>query len=321
MLRYLLSFGLGLVFATTAQAQDFPDKPITLVVPYAAGGAGDTIARPTAERLSKELGVQVIVENAPGAQGVIGTEKVVRSAADGYTIGLQFATMSAQQFFAKSVPYDVLTDIVPIYRAGRAPQVLALNTSIPVTDVKDFVEYARSQPNPLSYGSTGLGNPPHLAGELFQQLTGIKLNHIPYEGGGPVLVDLLGGQIPMAFMTLATIRPNIEAKTVKALAVLEASRSRLEPDIPTLAEGGVENFAIPDTWVGFIAPAGVPEDVKTKLYDAFVATYKDPEIAGLLEKAGYEVEAPIDPAQFAEVVKKDVEVYRKIAQDAGLTGK
>jgi tripartite-type tricarboxylate transporter receptor subunit TctC len=317
MLRFSILVAALLAQPLGAVAQTYPDKPIRLIVPFAAGGAGDIIARPIAEAAGAELGQPVLVDNRPGAQGVTGSQAAATSAPDGYTILLNFSTISSTQFFTKGVPYDSIKSFTPLVKAAMAPQCLVVIPSLPVRSVTDLIEYAKKQPGGLSYGSTGIGNPPHIAGELLQLKTGIKLVHVPYRGGAPVLNDLLAGVIPMAFMTLATVRPSSEAGKVRVLGVLEGKRTRIAPDLPTLGESGLPGYSIPDTWVGFLGPAGLPPPIVERLNRALNNALRKQDVRALLENAGYEVLGGTSD-ELAATMKQDVETYRRIVEGAGI---
>jgi tripartite-type tricarboxylate transporter receptor subunit TctC len=259
----------------------------------------------------------VLVDNRPGAEGVTGSQAAATSTPDGYTILLNFSTISSTQFFAKSVPYDSIKSFTPLVKAAMAPQCLVVIPSLPVRSITDLIEYAKKQPGGLSYGSTGIGNPPHIAGELLQLQTGIKLVHVPYRGGAPVLNDLLAGVIPMAFMTLATVLPSSKAGKVRVLGVLEGKRTRIAPDLPTIGESGLPGYSIPDTWVGFLGPAGLPQPIVERLNRAINNALGKQEVRALLEKAGYEVLGGTSD-DLAATMKRDVEAYRGIVEGAGI---
>lgn len=317
MLRLLILVAALLGHPLGALAQGYPDRPIRLIVPFAAGGAGDIIARPIAEAARAELGQPVLVDNRPGAEGVTGSQVAATSAPDGYTILLNFSTISSTQFFRKNVPYDPIKSFTPLVKAAMAPQCLVVIPSLPVHSITDLIEYAKKQPAGLSYGSTGIGNPPHLAGELLQLRTGIKLVHVPYRGGGPVLNDLLAGVIPMAFMTLATVLPSANAGKVRIIGALENKRTRIAPDLPTISEAGLPGYSIPDTWVGFLGPAGLPQPIAQRLNGALNKALHKQEVRALLESSGYELLGGTSD-ELAATMKQDVEAYRKIAEGAGI---
>jgi tripartite-type tricarboxylate transporter receptor subunit TctC len=317
MLRFLILVAAVLGYPLGAFAQSYPGRPVKLIVPFAAGGAGDIIARPIAEAVRAELGQPVLVDNRPGAEGVTGSQAAATSAPDGYTILLNFSTISSTQFFVKSVPYDPITSFTPLIKAAMAPQCLVVIPSLPVHSITDLIEYAKKQAAGLSYGSTGIGNPPHIAGELLQLQTGIKLVHVAYRGGGPVLNDLLAGVIPMAFMTLATVLPSANAGKVRIIGVLEHKRTRIAPDLPTISEAGLPGYSIPDTWVGFFGPTGLPRPIVLRLNQALNNALRKQEVRSLLESSGYEVLGSTSD-ELAATMKQDVAAYRKIVEGAGI---
>lgn len=315
--RLFIVAGLAIT-ASAAQSQDYPTKPIRLIVPYAGGGAGDIIARPIAEKLREELGQPIVIENKAGAQSVIGSEFVQRADADGYTLLMNFSTFGATQFFVKGVPYDTLKDFTPIIKAAMAPQCAVVSLPLPVKNITELVEYAKKQPNGISYGSTGNGNPPHIAGEMMKARTGANFVQVIYRGGGPLMNDLLGGQIPMAFLTLATALPHTSTGKLRMIGMLESRRTTIAPDIPTVAETGLPGFSIPETWVGFLGPANMPRPIVDKLNAAFNKVLKSPDLKQLLETAGYELVGGT-PEELAAQMKADVESFRKVVETAGIT--
>ncbi len=267
----------ALAASTTAQAQDFPTKSIRLIAPFAAGASTDFLARTVAQSMSRELGQQVVVENKPGAGGVLAAELVARSAPDGYTFLLTSAgivTMN-QHIYAK-LPYDPIKDFTPLTIAVRMPIVTVVNPSVPVKNLHELLAYAKAHPGKLTYGSAGTGTSQHLAGELFKSMADVDLLHVPYRGGGPAMTDLLAGQINMMFVQVPSALPQVKAGKVRAIAVGSDKRDAKLPDVPTVAEGGVKGYNS-DTWYGFVLPAGVPAPVVQKMHAAVVKALKESE--------------------------------------------
>lgn len=288
--RLLLGSALALLLAVpgAARAQDFPAKPMRLIVPFAAGASTDFLARTVAQAMGKELGQQVIVDNKPGAGGALAAEAVARAAPDGYTFLLTSAgivTMN-QHIYAK-LPYDPLKDFTPLTIAVRMPIVTVVNPAVPVTNLQELLAYAKAHPGKLTYGSAGTGTSQHLAGELFKSMADVDLLHVPYRGGGPAMTDLLAGQINMMFVQVPSALPQVKAGKVRAIAVGSDKRDALMPEVPTVAEGGVKGYNS-DTWYGFVLPAGVPAPVAQRMHAAIVKALK--ESASKLAEHGFNVD-------------------------------
>lgn len=300
-----------------ASAQAFPTKPIRVVVPYPPGGAGDTVARSIAQKMGESFGHPVIVDNRPGAQTVIGAEIVARAAPDGYTLLLTFNAHHILPFFSKNVPFDSVKDFTPITVVARAPNVVAVHPSAPFASMKELVEYARKNPGKLNYATPGAGTSDHLAGELLSIIAKINLVHVPYKGGSPALNDLLGGQVQMGILVISTVLPHTRSGKLRVLGVIEETRAKAAPDIPTIAEAGIAGYAVPDTWVGLLGPAGLPANLVARFHAEVTKTVSVPEVRSRLEESGFEVVANT-PAEFARAIARSVEVYRKIATEAGI---
>jgi len=299
------------------QAQGYPDKPITLVVPYGPGGSTDLLARSVAQRMSESMGQPIIVENRAGAGGMIGSEIVARAAPDGYTILVGTgATHGIVKFTTKALAYDPVKDFTALTEAVEVPIVLAVHTSVPANNAKEFVEYVKKNPGKISFGSSGTGSPHHLAGELLKQMTGIDMVHVPYKGAGQAMQDLVGGQIPAIFTTLSTAIPQMRGGKIKVLGLVEARRQPSVPDIPSIGES-VPGYAMPRSWLGFFGPAGLPAPIVKRLNTELLKALRAPDIRAKLEAAGMPV-IGTSAEEFATVVKDDIEMYRKIATAAGI---
>lgn len=289
--RLLLGAALASAIAAfgSAQAQDYPNKPIRLVAPFAAGASTDFLARTVAQSMSKELGQPVVVDNKPGAGGALAAEQVARAAPDGHTFLLTSAgivTMN-QHIYAK-LPYDPIKDFAPLTIGVRMPIVTVVHPSVPVKNVQELVAYAKAHPGKLTYGSAGNGTSQHLAGELFKSMADVNLMHVPYRGGGPAMNDLLAGQIQMMFVQVPSGLPQVKAGKVRAIAVGSDRRDPKMPDVPTVAESGIKGYNS-DTWYGFVMPAGVPASVGQKLQAAIVKALKENEQK--LSDHGFNVDA------------------------------
>ena len=303
--------------ATTSLAQA-QNKPIRLIVPYAAGGPLDVTARALAERVKDTLGT-VIVENKPGAGGNIGADAVAKAAPDGLTIGIAAtATHAVNPWLYAKMPFNAATDFAPITQMVRVPNVLVMNAEtsarLKINTVSELIAYAKANPAKLNYGSGGNGSAGHLAGELFKKEAGIFAVHIPYNGGNPAQLALLSGQVDFNFDNLATASANIKAGKLKALAVTTAKRSAMLPDVPAVAET-LKDFEI-DTWWGLVAPAGTPADVVAKLNAAFVAALNSPEAKTRFAALMAEPVAS-SPEQFGTFMKSELEKYEKVVKASG----
>ena len=302
---------------TPALAQVYPTKSITIVVPYGPGGSTDLLARSLAQKMSESMGQAVIVENRPGASGMIGSELVARAAPDGYTIEVGTgATHGIVLFTNKVVPYDPVKSFTALTEAAEVPIVLAVHSSVPANNAKEFVEYVKKNPGKVSFGSSGTGSPHHLAGELLKQMTGIDMIHVPYKGAGQAVQDLIGGQIPAIFTTLSTALPQAHGGKIKILGLVEAKRQPSAPEIPTIGES-VPGYEMPHSWLGIFGPAGMPAPIVKRLNAELLKALHAPDVRAKLETAGMPV-IGTSAEEFAAVVKNDIEMYRKIATAAGI---
>jgi tripartite-type tricarboxylate transporter receptor subunit TctC len=316
-------FLLTTLAALAAPALAQPTRPIRFIVPYAPGGPLDVIARALAEKVKDALGV-VIIENKPGAGGDIGADIAAKSAPDGYTIVMgAVATHAINPWLYAHVPYDPIRDFTPVTRVAQVPNVLVLNAEtaqrLKIATVVDLVTYARAHPGQLNYGSGGNGSAGHLAGEMFKQMAGVFMVHIPYAGGNPAQLALLSGQVDLTFDNLATAAANIRAGKLKAIAVTTAKRSSAMPEIPTLAESGrsvgLGSFDI-DTWFGIFGPAKLPPETRQRLYRAFADALASPEVRARL--ASFMAEpAPLPPDAFGAFVQAELAKYERIVKATG----
>lgn len=283
--RALLALGLCAV-SLTAVAQDaYPSRPIKLVVPYAAGGPADMLARMVAERLSPRLGQPVVIENKPGTGGHTGAEQVAKGPADGYTLVLATIAHNGAVKLYNNLRYDPLKDLQPVILVAESPSVLLVNQSLPVTSVKELLALAQSKPGQLSYGSAGNGSAMHMAAELFRYMTKVDYVHVPYRGGAPAMADLLGGQIQLLFESLGTAHPQLKTGKVRALAVTGTRRNPSLPDVPTVAEAGVAGYSsVP--WYTISAPSGVPAPIVNKLNAEINAVLKAPDLVERWQSQG-----------------------------------
>jgi tripartite-type tricarboxylate transporter receptor subunit TctC len=312
-----LLFLVMLAMPAIVLAQTYPTKPVKLVVPYAAGGGVDTVARALAQELSGGLGQPVVVENRPGANSLIGTDYVAKQAADGYTLLITVGSHYALPFLARNVPYDTVKDFTPITIVAKAPQALVVNATVPVKTAKELVEYVRANKGKISYGTSGAGTSQHLGGESLNAMAGLDMVHVPYKGGAPALNDVVGGQIPVAILILSNVLPHVKSGKLRAIGVIEASRAKAAPEVPTVAEGGVPGFSVPDTWIGIIGPAGLPPAVVERINAELQKAANNAAVRTRLDAAGFEVNL-VAPDEFARQAPRTVESYRKIISAAGI---
>ena len=309
-----LSFTLAL---GTASAADYPDRTIRMIVPYPPGGTTDLLARAIAPRLGEMLKQTVVIENRAGAGGVIGAQAVSRAAPDGYTLVFaSIATHGILPVLQKPAPYNPLKDFAPITLVASTPNVLIANLQAPIKSVADLIAQAKARPGTINFGSTSLGGSPHMSGELLKTLTGIDIVHVPYKGGAPMMVDLLGGQIPIAFDNLPSSINQIRAGKVRALAVTTAKRWPNAPEIATMAEAGVPGYES-SAWFGMLAPPGTPKAIVERLQRDVAAILKEPAIEKLFLDQGAE---PVGdtPEQFAQVIAAEMQKWTKVAAATGV---
>ena len=295
----------------------YPVKPIKLVVPFTPGGVTDTSGRVIAEQLSKRLGQPVIVDNKPGASGNIGTQQVAIADPDGYTLLLGFdGTLVINPHVFDKIAFNTEKDFAPIGKIGDAMLILVANPAVAAKTLRDVIALSKTQPGGLSYGTSGTGGTPHIAGELLKIRTGANLVHIPYKGGGQALIDVLGGSVPLVYTAVAGALQHVKGGKLTAIAVSSAQRSSALPDVPTFIESGIADFEI-SSWVGLLAPAKTPKPVIDKLNAELNAVLTDPETRAKLDVLGITA-MPGSPAKFAEEIKRDLVRYEQVVKAAGI---
>ena len=303
--------------AGAAHAQAWPSKPVSLVVPFPAGGTTDVLARALAERLSPAIGQPVIVENKPGAGATIGADYVAKAKADGHTllIGAVHHTIASSVY--KKLPYDVQKSFEPVTVIAMVPNVLVVNARTPAKNVNELVALIKAKPAEASYGSNGNGTAQHLIGTQFQQQTGTRLQHIPYKGSGPLATDLLGGQILMSFDTITPVLPHIKAGKLRPLAVTTAKRSPALPDVPTLQEAGLKDFDI-GTWFGVLAPVGTPKPVLDRLSAEATKIIQSPDFRKRMDDIGAQ---PVgnSPAEMAAQIRSETDKFSLLVKAGNVT--
>jgi tripartite-type tricarboxylate transporter receptor subunit TctC len=302
--------------AFAATADSFPSRPVTLVVPFPPGGPTDALARRLAEGVRSQLNQTVIVENRAGAGGNIGAEYVAKADADGYTI--LFGTsgpLAINVSLYKGQQYDPRTSFEPIIRIGHLPNILVVHPSIPASNAQELIAYAKQNPDKVSYASSGNGASSHLAGILFNKMAGTSILHIPYKGTGPALNDLLGAQVSMSFTDILTALPQVQAGKLRAIGLASAQRSDALPDLPTLAEQGLEGYDV-SVFFGIVAPKGTPAEVVARLNQAFVAALKDPAVEKTLHAQGIVQADDLSPQALASFIDMQVAKWREVIEEA-----
>lgn len=314
--RKALSLGVALLGAAGwAQAQNYPNRPVRFVVPFAAGGSTDIVARTLGAKLSEVLGQSFIVDNRPGGGTVIGTESVARSPADGYTLLVVPAPFTINPGLLPKLPYDPLNDFTPITLINTTPLVVVVNPSVPARDIKALIALAKAKPGMLNYGSSGTGGSNHLAGELFQAMAGVKMVHVPYKGNAPALTDLVGGHVDLVFNGLTSAYPLIKSGKLRPLAMTSMRRSQVLPDMPTLDESGLKGFEAV-AWNGLAGPAKTPQEAVDRLSNAVRKVLTNPEMRERLRSEGSD---PVGstPAEFAKHLRDEIAKWARVIKLSG----
>ena len=308
----------GVIAAGSALAQNYPSKPIRMIVGFPPGGGTDVMARLVTPKMTAAWGQQVVIDNRAGATGIIGTDLVAKAVPDGYTLlmGHVATNAIAWSLFAK-LPFDPAKDFAPITRVSSVPHLLVVHPSVDVRTVKDLIALAKAKPGQLTFPSAGNGSTPHLAGEIFKTMTGVNLVHVPYKGTGQSLQDLLGGQVQVAFDTTAAVITYVKAGRLRPIAVTTAKRIASLPDVPTVAESGVPGYEV-TTWYGLFAPAGTPAAVVRKIFAETARIVRLPDVKERLDSMGTEETTNTSPEEFAALVKSDIAKYAKVVKAAGL---
>jgi tripartite-type tricarboxylate transporter receptor subunit TctC len=315
--RFFILLIAALACTALPALAEYPDKPVKIIVPYPPAGTTDILARLIAQRLSERMKQPFVIENRPGASGAIGSVAVAKSPADGYT--LLMGTLNSHGInpaLFKNLPYDAGKDFAPITIVGSTPNVLAVHPSVPARNLAELLALARAKPGSLNFGSTSQGGSPHMSGELLKSLTGVDIAHIPYKGAGPMLIDLIGGQVQMGFDNLPSSIGHIRSGKIRAIAVTTAQRFPGTPEIPTMAESGVPGYEV-SAWFGLLAPAGTPKPVIDALYASIAAILRQPEVMKQLFDLGAEPGGNT-PEAYARQIAADVEKWKKVVAATGV---
>ena len=312
-----LAAGLSLILLPAAgMAQDFPTKPIKLIVPFPPGGPNDIIARVVGQRMSELIKQPIVIENRSGQAGVLGTDAIAKAAPDGYTIGITSASSLVINPSMERVPYDVKKDLAPVTLNVTVPEMLVVASNVPANNMAELIALARAQPGKLNFASAGIGGLPHLAGELFKLTAKLDIVHIPYRGAAPAINDLLSQQVQMTFLDLPVLLPHIKAGSIKPIALGSPTRAPTAPDVPTTAEVGMPDLLI-ENWYGMLAPGGTPPAVIATLNRITNEAMADPAVKTKLADQGLTV-AGNTPEQFRAFIDSETKKWAKVIKDAGL---
>jgi tripartite-type tricarboxylate transporter receptor subunit TctC len=304
------------LFAVTATAQNYPSKPVRMVVPFPAGGGIDTVARILAPKLSEGLGQPVVIDNRVGASGTVGTELVAKSPADGHTLLATFASHAQNASLYPKLGYDTVKDFAPVTLIATVPNILVVNPALPVKTVKDLIALAKKRPGEILYASIGNGTPAHLSAELFNNMAGIKMTHVAYKGAAPSIVALISGETQLTFTTVLVAMPHVKSGRLRALGVCSLKRSPVLPELPTIDEAGVKGYES-NAWYGLLAPAKTSPAIIEQLNREMLKVLQLPEVRDNLKNQGAE---PVgdSPREFAAVIVQEIDKWRKVVEAAGI---
>ena len=306
---------LIMLAAASASAQWNPTRAVRLIVPYSTGTATDTMSRAVAQKMSESFGQQVVVDNQPGANGIVGTEALAKAAKDGHTLGMIAANHVVTPALYPKLPYDTLRDFTPVTILGAVPFLFVVHPSVPAASVKDVITLAKARPGQLLYASAGNGSPPHLAGELMKSMAGIDLVHVPYKGLAPGLTDVIAGQLSMIFPAIAAALPQVNAGKLRALAVTSLKRSPAAANLPTMDESGLKGYEV-YSWIGIMGPAGLSKDIVTRLHGEGTRIVKLPDIAQRFGNLGIDIIANT-PDEFGRIMQTDLVKFGKLVKTSG----
>ena len=313
---FALSFGISVQAQVPNVSLNWPSKTVTVVVPYAAGGGTDAMARLIAQKLSESWNQAVIVENRGGAGGNIGADKVAKSPPDGYTLVMMPSNLSINPSLYDNTPWDAIKDFSPIGTVATSPIMVGVNAQVPINSVKELIDFARNKPGTLNYISCGVGSPQHIAGELFNAMANIKIQHVPYKGCGAAIPDAITGVVQVLFSTVANMSPHIKSGKLRGFAVAGLKRSELTPNIPTVSESGLAGYNF-DVWFGLLAPAKTPKDIVTKINQDLNSILNKKDIKEKLQLQFYDVLTGT-PDEFATLIEKDLIRFGKIIKEVNI---
>jgi len=317
-MKKLAFLAIALAVSAVANAQNYPSRPIRLVVGFAPGGAADTVSRAFQEPLTRALGQPIVVENRPGAGSSIAAEHVAKSTADGYTVLIASpSSMLVNPIITPKSGFQPSRDLLPISKITSSPLILSVNPAVGVGSVKELIAHAQKNPGKLNFASSGNGSAPHLAAVLFQRLAGVEMVHVPYKGGAPAVQSVLAGDTQLAFATPPSVLPLVQAGRLRALATTSRAATPLIPGVPGMGEAGLPDYEI-SFWYGFFVPAGTPREVVRRLFDATSQALKLPEVTGMLAREGTETSGSASPEEFGSFIAEDAKLWARIVKDAGV---
>lgn len=309
----------GTLAAAAAVAQDYPSRPVKIIVPFGAGGPADVFSRQLAQILQDQLKQSFVVENRPGAGSIIGTNEVAKSAPDGYTLLTMSNTHTTNESLTPNKPFQLMRDFVPVAAINYSDLVMVVHPSVPAKDVKEFIALAKKEPDKLNFASSGPATPYHMAGELFKHMTGTKIVHVPHKASGEMRSSVIGGHVQMGFDAVTTMTESVKAGKVRALGTSAARRSKVLPEVPTIAEAGVPGYEA-TIWIGIMAPKGTPQAVVDRLNTEINKAINRPEVLAAWDKQGA-IPMPMKPAEFEAYLRKDIEKWASVVNAAGLAKK
>ena len=319
MCRVLALIAASVLCTAVAAADIYPSKPIRMINPWAPGGPADIIARPIMQKLGERLGQPIVIDNRAGANGVIGAAAVAKAAPDGYTLLFSHVgPIAISPAMRNDIPYDSVKDFVAITQVVSAPLVLVVRPDLPIDNLQKLIDYAKARPGKMTYGSVGTGSTTHLAGEMLSDMGGVKILHVPYKGAAPVINDMLGGQIDMAFINISGVMAYLSSGKLRAIAVSTSRRSTILPDLPAIAER-YPGFEV-NSWYGVMAPAGTPREITSRLQREIAVVLKSPEVLEVLRTGGVDPEGTT-PEQYAAKIKEDLARWASVVKATGLEGK
>jgi tripartite-type tricarboxylate transporter receptor subunit TctC len=316
MLRSVFALLLVAVCAPCVNAQQYPSKPIRFISPYPAGGGNDTLSRILSDKLGEQMGQRIIVDNRPGANTIVGTELLVKSAPDGYTFILVPNSFATNPSFYAKLPYDSTTDVTPIGQIAQSPQMIVAHPAVPVRNLKELLALAKAKPDLLSYGTSGNGSTGHLAGVLLSMMTGVQLTHVAYKGTAPAVNELIGGHIPLMISSMISTLPHVRSGKLKVIALTTAKRSQAIPEVPTIAESGVPGYDA-TLWYGMLAPPRTPDNIVKRMNAELATALKN---ADLVQKLSTQAVEPhhTSPEQFASLIRAELAKWSKVIRTSGV---
>jgi tripartite-type tricarboxylate transporter receptor subunit TctC len=306
------------LYLSEVPAQQYPSKPVRVIVPFGAGGPADIYARYLAQRLQEPMGQSFVIDDRPGAGSIIGTDLVAKSPADGYTLLLMSKTHTVNESLVPKKPFALMKDFVPIAPINYSDLVLVVHPSVPAKSIKELIVLAKAKPNGLNYASSGTGTPYHMAGELFKAMSGTDIVHVPHKASGEARNSVIGGHVQMMFDAITTMAPNVQAGQVRALGTSALQRSKVLPDVPTIAEAGVPGYEA-TIWIGIMAPAGTPKPIVDKLNAEINKAISRPEMKTAWDRQGA-TPMTMSPVEFDAFLRKDIEKWAQVAKISGATG-